>query len=405
MRPSLRSFLAWTLLLSATALPAGAATSNGNWRLGGYLKTLNVYFTGPPVGPQGSGAASSNRLRLDVEGPVAQGMDLEASLEDQLQFSDPAGYLPLAGNPVNRVVGLDHDWRQGATADRLAVDRLNLSGSTLGTNWRFGRQALGFGRILLFSPLDIIAPFPPEALDTDVRTGVDALHLVRYFGLGGQLGATGVFGDVPRHNSYLATFSENVAQVDVLAIGGELRHRSVLGLGLAGSLGPLGLKGEAAGYRGTDAGRPGGDLYRHFAIAAVEAWYRFDAGPVLLAEYLFNGAGAEDPADYPEAYQSATFREGLTYLAGRHYLLLGPSWEVHPLVKLEGLVIANLVDSSFLLRPLVEISLSDNATLQLFWNLDHGGPPQVRPPYPVPVPRSEFGSAGDSGGLYLKYFF
>ncbi len=130
----------------------------------------------------------------------------------------------------------------------------------------------------------------------------------------------------------------------MLAIGGELRHRPVLGLGLAGSLGPLGLKGEFAGYRGTAAGLPGGDLHRHFAIAAVETWYRFDAGPILLAEYLYNGAGAAHPEDYPAAYQSASFQEGLSFLAGRHYLLLGPSWEVHPLVKLEGLVIANLAD-------------------------------------------------------------
>jgi hypothetical protein len=401
-----RPFLcAWAALLLVALLPAPAAAAGNGWALGGSLKSLDLYLAAPPAGAQGNGAVSSNRLRLDLTGPLTKGVDLEASVEDQLLFSDPAGYLPLAGNSANRVFDLDHAWQGGSAADRLDVDRLDLSGTLFGAKWRAGRQALGFGRIALFSPLDIIAPFPPDALDTDVRPGVDALHLVRYFGLGGQMGGTAVFGDVPRHNSYLATYSENVAQIDVLGIGGELRHRPVLGLGLAGSLGPLGLKGEIAGYRGTAAGRPGGDLHRHFAIAAIETWYRFEAGPILLAEYLYTGAGAAQTEDYPAAYQSASFREGLSFLAGRHYLLLGPSWEVHPLVKLEGLVIANLADASFLLRPLVDLSLSDNATLQFFWSFSHGRRPRVISSSPLPMPRSEFGSAGDSGGLFLKYFF
>ena len=397
--------LACSALLLAALWPAPAATAAGDWTLGGYLKSLDFYSAAPPATSQGSGAVSSNRARLDLIGPLTKGVDLEASVEDQLLFSDPAGYLPLPMNSANRRIDLDHAWHGGSAADRLDVDRLDLSGTLFGAKWRVGRQALGFGRIAILSPLDIIAPFPPDALDTDVRPGVDALHLVRYFGLGGQLGGTAVFGDVPRHNSYLATFSENIAQIDVLAIGGELRHRPVLGLGLAGSLGPLGLKGEIAGYRGTAAGLPGGDLHRHFAIAAVETWYRFDAGPILLAEYLYNGTGAAHAENYPAAYQSASFREGLSFLAGRHYLLLGPSWEVHPLVKLEGLVIANLADASFLLRPLVDLSLSDNAALQFFWSFSHGRRPRVISSSPLPVPRSEFGSAGDSGGLFLKYFF
>jgi hypothetical protein len=406
LRPLLFPWAALLLAALSTAiLPVPATAIGSDWRLGGYLKSLDLYLAAPPADPRGSGAVSSNRLRLDLTGPVTKKVDLEVSLEDQLLFSDPAGYQPLSGNAVNRVFDLDHAWHDGSAADRLDVDRIALSGTLFGAQWRLGRQALGFGRIALFSPLDIIAPFPPDALDTDVRPGVDALHLVRYFGLGGQLGGTAIFGDVPRHNSYLATFSENVAQIDVLAIGGELRHRPVLGLGLAGSLGPLGLKGEITGYRGTNASRPGGDLHRHFAIAAIETWYRFEAGPILLVGYLHNGAGADQPSGYPAAYASAALQEGLNFLAGRHYLLLGPSWEIHPLVKLDALVIANLADSSFLLRPLIDLSLSDNATLQLFYTYSYGRAPRVQPPLPVAVPHSEFGSAGDSGGLFLKYFY
>ena len=396
--------LAWLLLLLITLSSPRAVTAEV--RFGGSLKSLDLYLEAPPAESAGYGALSGNRLRLELAGPWRHGLDVEFALDNQLLITDPPGYLPLPVAGDNRRLDLDRSWNDGGRwADRLQIDRASVGGNLAGFNWRAGRQALGFGRIAMVSPLDVIAPFPPDAIDTDVRPGVDALHLVRYFGLGGQIGTTLILGDSNRHNSYLLTLSENVASLDLLAISGSLRHRPLLGVGLAGNLGPLGLKGEATGYRGTQTDRPGGDPARHFAIAALEVWYRFDAGPVLLAEYLYNGAGSSHPGDYPTVWSSAPFREGLSFLAGRHYLLLGPSWEVHPLVRLDALTIANLDDGSCLLRPRVEISLSDAATLQLFWSFSRGRAPRSTAPPLPPSPRSEFGSGGDSGGLFLTYFF
>ena len=78
-----------------------------------------------------------------------------------------------------------------------------------------GRQAIGFGRIVIASPLDIIAPFPPDAIDTDVRPGVDAVHVTAHYGLDGQVGAVAVLGDVSRHDSWLATWADNRAGLDL----------------------------------------------------------------------------------------------------------------------------------------------------------------------------------------------
>ena len=45
-----------------------------------------------------------------------------------------------------------------------------------------------------------------------------------------------------------------------------------LGLGVAGSLGSLGLKLEAAGYGGERVDQPGGDRHEQMLIAAVEGY-------------------------------------------------------------------------------------------------------------------------------------
>lgn len=389
------------LLFALLLLPA---SSGGALEYGGHFKSLDLHLQAPPGSGLPSGELSSNRLRLDLSGEAPGNFAWEFSAEDILRYTDPPGLVPLPRESVNRVLDLEKNWNQGERfANRLFVDRLSLRATLAGVEWTLGRQGIGFGRIVLFSPLDIIAPFPPDALDTDVRPGVDALRLVRYYGLGGQLGAVAVFGDGSENNSYFATFSHNVRGVDLLGLAGRLRERSMGGMGLAGQLGGMGLKGEAALYSGNDVGQTDGDLHDDFAIAGIEADYRFEGGLMLAAQYLYNGAGVDGPGDYPQAAASAPFREGLSFLLGRHYLLLAPSWEAHPLVTLGGILICNLEDDSFFVRPLVDISLSDNLALQLFWGFSEGTKP--RRVFGVTVPRSEFGSSGDSGGLFLKYFF
>ncbi|WP_432822325.1 hypothetical protein, partial [Trichloromonas sp.] len=322
-------------------------------------------------------------------------------------YADPGSGLALPGDSPNRRLDLEKNWNDGEWfSQQLAVDRLNLRGRHAGIDWTLGRQAIGFGRISLFSPLDIIAPFPPDALDTEVRPGVDALRFSRYFGQAGQAGGTLIFGQRRKLNSYLVFGEENVAGIDLLAIAGQLRERPMAGGGFASQLGGMGIKAEAAYYQGERAGRSGGDLHKQFTIAGVEADYRFGNGLVLFVQYLYNGAGVDDPNDYLLAAASAPVREGLSHLLGRHYLLLAPAYELHPLVSLNGLLIWNLRDDSFLLRPLLRLSLSDNLALELFWSFFQGAKPGKTGVLPETViPRSEFGSAADNGGFFLKYFF
>jgi len=397
-------FLSFAALLLATGVARGERAADSSW--GGSLRSLNLAGADAPADLFPEYRLSSTRLRLEHRGPVAQDWHSEAALDWQLLGTDPAGIVPLTGDGVNRRFDLDHSWRHDdGWASRLQVDRLNLNWSAGRLDTTVGRQAIGFGRIVIASPLDIIAPFPPEAIDTEIRPGVDALRSTLHYGQDGQIGAVAVFGDEKRHNSYLLTWTDNHAGIDLLGLGGELRSRPVLGLGVAGSLGTLGLKAEATGYHGTRVGEPDGDRDRYFAIAALEGWYRFPNGLTLLIEYLYNGPGSDNPADYPLVAAAAPAREGLATLLGRNYLLAAPSIELHPLLTMNGLLIWNLGDDSFLVRPSLVISLADNLSLELFWTANQGQPPQHRSPSLPPLLRSEFGSRGDSGGFFLTWYF
>ncbi len=398
-------------LLLFCGLTLAAGHSHGELpegsHLGGHLKTLNLYLEHPPITDTKTGEVSSSSLRLDLLVPTPKTTNFEFAIEGKMLYADPDFGLTLPGSSPNRRLDLEHnfnddDWFR----QQLAVDRLNLQGRHFGVNWTLGRQAIGFGRISLFSPLDIIAPFPPDALDTEVRPGVDAIRASHYFGLAGQAGATLVFGQHPALNSYLIFGEGHFTGIDLLTIAGQLRDRPMAGGGFATQLGGMGVKVEATCYQGQRVGQADGDLKKTFTMAGAEVDYRFDNGLVLFMQYLYNGAGVKDSKDYLLASTSAPIQEGLSYLLGLHYVLIAPGYELHPLVTLNGLMIWNLSDDSFMLRPLLHLSLSDNLVLELFWNFTHGAPPQKNQLFHnFIVPRSEFGTTGDSGGLFLKYFF
>ena len=388
-------------LFTSTALAAPALPE---WS--GSIKSLNLYGDGAPADLFPAYKLSSNRARLNMDLQPAPNWRLETALDYQYLWSDQLEYFPLPDRDYNRHLDMEKVWQHGdQSASRLQVDRLNLQWRNGAVDTTLGRQAVGFGRILIYSPLDVIAPFAPDAIDTEVRSGVDALHTIFNYGLDGQFGAIAVWGEEARYDSFLATWSDNRKGLDMLMISGQLRGHTMFGAGLAGSLGTLGLKGEFSVHKGRDVGEVGGDLHDSYAIAAIETWYRFDNGISLIVQYLYNGPGTDDPKDYPEVLASAPLQEGLTQLLGRHYLIAAPSYELHPLATVQGLLIYNLEDHSALIRPTLDLNLDDNLSLQLFWTWNTGQEPKVISSLLSVEPRSEFGVRGDSGGLFLKWFF
>lgn len=388
--------------LAAVVLSCVSATA---WDGGGSFKSLNLYQDASVATGQRSSHFSANRLRLTLDHRFDEQGDLECAVENLTLYRNNPGAAESRPAAVNRRFDLEKDWRRDRQLYTLVqIDRLNLRLTVGRTDLTVGRQAIGFGRMALFSPLDNIAPFPPDALDSSVRPGVDALRWAYFAPFGGELQFITVAGDRREHNSFIGTLATRMATVDLLAIGGRLRDRSTFGFGLAGDLGGLGLKGEVVHYEGIRVGLIDGDPRQRFALGALEVW--FGSGDLtLLAEYFYNGAGGSRAEDYSRVAQSAVVAEGMTSLLGRHYLLVSPGYQLHPLLTGQMLLIWNLLDRSAVLRPMFDWSLAENLSLQLFWTFTSGEKPKPTTIPGVMALRSEFGGVGDSGGLFLQYFF
>jgi len=369
---------------------------------GGHLKGLSAVAAASPSSSSGPSAFLATTQRLDLQHTLSQNLKAELALDNLTLYRNAPAQVPLPSPPSGRFFDLERSWAEsGHLADTLQIDRLLLRGRHGPVDWSVGRQAIGFGRIVLVSPLDVINPFSPDAIDTDVRPGVDAARASFSLQRGGQFSAISVFDATAAENSYLLTFADTFNDFDLLALAGSLRSRGLIGAGIAGDLGPLGVKVECTAFHGHDVGTPGADLRENFWQGGLEVWYRFDNGLNLLAEALYNGVGSSDPNRYPQVATSAPLQEGLSFLLGQHYLLLSPSWEAHPLLTLSALLIWNLDDGSSLLRPLLSWSLADDLSLDLFYAAAIGDPPRKG----SLLPRSEFGSVGDSGGILLRWYF
>lgn len=394
MRPSA------ALLLILLVLPCTAMAGPG---VGGVMRGLWLRQADSRTLPAATLANGSVRLQLETD--LGADIRFEAAAQhNRLYLSVPA-LLPAASR-TNRRLRLEknHD-DTGVNRATTEVDRLLLRWQGRANRLILGRQAIGFGRVLLFSPLDVIAPFAPDAVDTDYRPGVDALLVSHYLDRGGEIGLYAVWGDEPRHNSRLVSFDGRLGPVDLLVLAGSLRDRPMAGIGLAGDLGGLGWHLETTGYRGTRIGQPAGDLDKHIVMGALELMYRFGGDLTLMAEWLHNGAGRRDPAEAPRVRTSAFFSEGMTFFTGRDELLLAPSWQVHPLVEASLLAFVNLDDHSWQLRPLAAVSLADNVELQLFASFFGGRSPHPGPAPGLVVARSEFGGRGVSVGSFLSWTF
>jgi len=394
------SFLLGLLCVSSTQ--AAAQTS---FELQGSLRNLSQQLENFALSDQRT-RLSSTLLRIESRYRQSPDLDVEMALQVREDYRDSALQAPTTTRDINHLSDVTRSWEQSHNwSGQMQIERFNLRGRRGNISWTLGRQAYGFGNILLFSPLDLVAPFAPYTLDTDYRPGVDALRFTLDTAQGDQFNTLAAVNRAAGQNSYLATSRINRRAIDLLFLGGSLRSRPMLGLGLAGNLGSLGIKAEMSGYQGKDVAKPGGDLHENFVIGALELWYRFDSGPILLLEYLYNGAGSSAAWDYLNAATSASFNEGLSPFLGRNYLLLSPSWEIHPLLTIATFGMWNLNDNSWQLRPQLQISLSDNFSLDLAhsFNVGAGLATGARPW--IKIPQSEFGLYADTTSLFLRWYF
>lgn len=283
-------------------------------------------------------------------------------------------------------------------------DRLNISLRTSVATLTAGRQAIYWGVAKSVSPTDFIAPFQYGTMNTDYRTGVDAVRSIFPLGIMSELDAGYVFGKDAgftdsgcwlRGRFYLfrtdatllaACFREN------LMVGGSLNRT------LGGGTGWMECAIVSTNFFSHNE-TEGENTFFSLSAGYDRSW--FNAVLYGFLEYHFNSSGSDDSADYIDIITNPAWTNGGIYLLGKHYLSPGISWTVTPLLGFTGQILVNLTDGSAYLSMTGEYDVLQNTVMNAGVSTGLGRTSEN----PAVNIRSEFGSWPGYYFLSVGYYF
>jgi len=384
LKRTLSSFM-WVLLLGQSALAEDPLAVSG------YLKNFTIAFFQPSVEGTADAyrepdlGAVNHRLRIRLNLKMADWMSWFAAYDISPRIQDPSLFT---GGPfvsglapgAYRFADLDQRLYPGEDRDPTSftvfhnLDRLYTAIRTPMADIFIGRQAIAWGSGKIVNPTDVIAPFTFNELDTEERTGVDAIRVRIPLGMMDELDLGYVAGEdfVFDRSAFFLRGKINLLETDVSLLLLGFRSHLLLGLDFARSLGGAGFWCELAATWCdvfNDDNRPA--MAKDYFRAAVGLDHNLGPTTYGFLEYHFSSAGTEDPAEYLSLLETTAFVDGSVYLLGRHYLGIGISQQISPLIPATGLLLVNLGDLSLTVAPQVEYNIAENIYLGvgIYWGI------------------------------------
>jgi hypothetical protein len=432
---SLLLFLLISIIIQPISVSASTLTLNGYFKsffIGFKMPTYNtpqaLALTDPASGLETLGAVN-NRLRLKLLFVPSSKISLHASYDFSPRIQDP-----LMFNEALFASGLEsQSYRFDDFSSRLYpsenepvssfgiyhnLDRLFVTLKTKFADIFIGRQAIAWGSSYVINPTDVVAPFTFNELDTEERKGVDALRIRIPLGMMDELDIGYIFGkDFESKNSaFYIRGKVYLLKTDLMLLAMKFRQNLLLGIDVSRSIGGAGFRFETAYVKpnyfnnnninnndSTMNPDPDPDPILNLKNKSDDGYirtslgldYNFSGSIYGFLEYHYNSSGKNSPEDYINYLQTLAFTEGTAYLMGKHYLSVGVTCQISPLIPFTGMILYNASDGSFSLSPAVEYNIAENIYISAGAYLGIG----KRPDYVTMVPQgmvtlfnSEFGA-------------
>jgi hypothetical protein len=397
-------------------IPAVSQAEDADYELGGHVKTrlLADAFPDDSVFNQLTGDNAvdvENVMRLNFSARKGSwsfdsAYQLFAGYGDRIEYSrsfpDGNGLFPdRLPNDDRRLMNLTsviEDDDKFAALHRL--DRLSVAYANDKTVIRLGRQAITWGNGLMFSPMDIVNPFDPTAVDTEYKSGDDMLYGQYLRDNGDDVQAAFVFrrdivsGDPDADEGTAAVKYHGIAgnaEYDLLVARNYTE--TTVGIGGNRSIGGAVLRGDVVVADSSSGSKV--QLVTNLSYS----WMWGGKNVSGVVEYYFNEFGLKDGNyDLANLLQNTDLLErlarGESFTLGRHYIAGGLSIELTPLWVLTPNLFANLEDGSALVQIVSRNNLSQNVEFLGALNV------------PLGPSGSEFGGIeSEMAGLYFSTDF
>ncbi len=322
-----------------------------HWRLSGSYRALGVEQQPQDLPRQRS---LGQRLRLSLAGDLATwpegGLRLQLDHDSELLSGDTAYRAALdeaLAAPQDQALR-DRSvwWRDRRSLGRQQFFRAFVQARAGDFSATLGRQRIALGQGRLWSSLDLLNPPNPQQIEREDFIGVDALLMEQ--ALGPLSRASLVLAPMPGGGParWLLQWRTHALAMDLSFSHARYGEDRLLAVDMAGQWADAGLRAE----------------FTRTASAAGPAYF----SGVLGADYAFNPQLSASLEWYwrsrPLAAQAAVGGQARPP-QGAHAIGLNLSYELTPLLKLQGLWLRNAGDGSQLIAPGFSWSTSENGVL------------------------------------------
>jgi hypothetical protein len=366
--------------------------------------------------PERWSSANLWRMRLALDAQPASWLRAEVAYEQRARHISESsgaaggrGILPTERPAPYRLGQADEPLVEigGTFSYRHELDRALLAFRLGNSEVVVGRQAVGWGRGVMFRAVDIFVPFTPLESDREWRRGIDAVR--------GSLPVTDriavdaviALGESRDESVFAGRLHGYAGNVDAAIIVGKRREDYLAGVSASVPLFDAEVHGEFALFH-TPESLPEGGVFGREDLAAESVAggsYSVSVGKELLiiAEYHFSAFGVGDIQELPVRLLDTAFRErilmGDTQILGRHAVALQIGYGVGEEAPVSASWIFSPPDGSGVIIPSATWLFSDNVTLIASAYLAHGAGPGDG------VIRSEYGGTPASGLLQINFTY
>jgi hypothetical protein len=338
----------------------------------GYALGVSTWADAGPLGPGGTTLLGRFRVMPTLtSGPWT----LDAAYEHILSRTPEGGGMSITtpgGAAASGSDWLGVDWTVRST-DRTAwrhrFDRLSLALDAGPVSVTVGRQAISWATALFLTPADPFAPFDPSDPFRAYRGGVDAVRVRAFPGPFSEVEGVMRAAETAEGNTLTALARGQLSRGG-WALGGWaglLHDEGAAALFATGAVGATAVRGEMAFRK--DPG--GGPLVR----STLGADRRYSAGGrdlFVIVEIQYDGYGAATPSELLTVAASPAYLRGEMQTLGRWTGAAQVSFQLHPLVSVDGLVLLDVEDGSALLAPGASWSATSAASFRFGAFLSEG---------------------------------
>jgi hypothetical protein len=401
------------LLVAAllSAVPAAAGADGLDLEVATALKSALVVSRAPDAPllfPERDTAVALWRLRLAPELTVGEHVTMSAAYEQRIRPAPQGmtlglGVLPGEVAAPFRLTQLD--WQIGSGSAytwRHEIDRLAIAVHAGRLELTAGRQAVGWGRGVLFSAIDLFAPFSPLEADREWRRGVDAVRAEVTLFDTISADAMAAIGPSLDESAFAGRVRGYRGDVDLELVAGWRARDLMIGVTTSAAIRDAEVHGELAAFRTPEPPPAGAQLGQRGVVKAVVGGsYQLAIGngvPVFV-EYHYSGFGAVRARDVVALLAEPAFRarleRGDTQILGRHAITAYATYELGPELATGLRCIVSPRDGSGVLVPTATATLGDRLAVTAALYVPWGATPVDT------TLQSEYGSAGLTGFVQL----